>query len=129
MGWLDAQICDRHRWRWVQTWHNVGFQECSACGMTRSVTERQVIDLDDRVRYPEEMRFEPEAEPAATASNARRGRGPSPSPEIARRNAAILEALAAGRRVRDLAREFSVSAATVYQLTWRSKRAQQGAAS
>lgn len=139
MGWFDGERCPKHDWKWQPTWGEMGFQECQACGTTRSVAQRQVL-LNGRVWNPEDLDRETMVEqlvnpPSVLPTELRpvdtvalnpgdmvpvpsettfRGR---PSAEVAEvRRLAMLEQLAKGAKPAEVARMFGVSAARVYQV-------------
>lgn len=119
MNWLDVPICKKHQWRWVETWHGVGFKECSTCGMTSSV----MLHADLNKLPPEDTGVPDQGMPPLPG---RMGRPIDPATSA--RKAAILEALDAGGVPQEIAERFSVKTQRVYQIRSQAKLARQRAA-
>lgn len=146
---LDMAACaDRgHRWRWVRTWHELGWVECATCGETRGGCRPRPESLAAVVAAPDwapdleraEARAAALAEPSTSGSaSSSEGGKPDLAAAVRRPRQVVVGAGApwasgrAARAQRDedirarfrsgvnrrlIAAEFGITVARVYQIT------------
>lgn len=151
MGWLDVAICKIHAWVFVETWQGIGREECTVCGMTRSIEEKVQAEVlaampapepapGKRKRAPrmvtmqlgEDMVFTTRREdlpsmPDGAFRNVAIAEKASARPSVAvaeERAKGVLAELAKGTRVAVIAVLFGISQARVYQIRAAAKAAE-----
>ena len=116
-----------HAFAWVETWHGIGFDECSRCGVTGATRERSAgilpgATVDDPVSVAPPSRQEADA-PAPRYADATAPALAPPRPVAAgrmNRNAArddqIRARVAAGESQRSIAQAFGMHQSRVTQI-------------
>lgn len=118
-----------HAFAWVRTWHDVGFDECTRCGLTRpGGAEEPAAGIMPGATVEQPLSVAPPSheEPAAAATHyadatdaanqRRRGR-----PANIDRDGEIRWRRGNGESPKSLAKEFGVSLCRIYQITSNSK--------
>jgi len=105
-----------HAFAWVRTWHDVGFDECTRCGLTRpGGAEESAAGI-----LPGTTVDEPQDHVADVGQVVTPKRGPG-APAKTERNEKIRARVAAGESRSALAQEFGVSLCLIYQIAPISK--------
>lgn len=115
-----------HRWRWVETWGDCGFEECECCGESRRHGQRTVGEVAAEARVQllqglaRAVADEVDASLMAHAAKARPGR-----PRKAARDARILQRLAAGASLTQVGAEFHLDPSRICQIKKQHERQKQ----
>lgn len=109
-----------HEFAWVQTWHDVGFDECRRCGLTTTMPTASAIVPGSTVDAPETSTSAPSIE-GAKPDMPRVSGAQAELPVVAwasrpARDFEVRRRMAAGESVESIASHFGISQQRVYQI-------------